>query len=95
MGTAQESRSACERGFSSVIFFCAAHKMGMKSVWLSLRIQGYEQTCSGSSMMTLAVGILVCIAWLVPYPNAIGRKDCMLMLNNTVNSAWFTRERRL
>ena len=56
---------------------------------------GYRQTCSGSSMMTLVVGILVCIAWLVPYPNNIGGKDCMLMLNNTVNSAWFARERRL
>ena len=56
---------------------------------------GYEQTCSGSSMMTLVVGILVCIAWLVPYPNNIGGKDCMLMLNNTVNNAWFAKEQRL
>ena len=56
---------------------------------------GYEQTCSGSSMMTLVVGILVCIAWLVPYPNDIGGKDCMLMLKNTVNNAWFAREQRL
>ena len=53
---------------------------------------GLQQTCSGSSMMTLVVGILVCIAWLMPYPNDIGGKDCMLMLNNTVNNAWFARE---
>ena len=39
--------------------------------------------------MSLVVGILVCIAWLVPYLNDIGGKDCMLMLNNTVNNAWF------
>ena len=56
---------------------------------------GYEQTYFGSSMMTLAVGILVCIAWLVPYPNNIGGKDCMQMLNNTVNNAWFARNQRL
>ena len=56
---------------------------------------GYEQTCSGSSMITLVVGILVYIAWLVPYPNDIGGKDCMLMLNNTLNSVWFAREQRL
>ena len=49
----------------------------------------------GSSTMTLAVGILVCIACLVPYPNDIGGKDCMLILNNTVDSAWFARERSL
>ena len=46
-------------------------------------------------MMTLVVGILVCIAWLVPYPNDIGGKDCMLMLNNTVKSAWFAKGQRL
>ena len=46
-------------------------------------------------MMTLVVGILVCIAWLVPYPNNIGGKDYMLMLNNTVNNAWFAKEQRL
>ena len=46
-------------------------------------------------MMTLVVGILVCIAWLVPYPNDIGGKDCMLMLNHTVNNAWFAKEQRL
>ena len=45
--------------------------------------------------MTLVVGILVCITWLVPYLNDIYRKDCMLILNNTVNNAWFARERRL
>ena len=45
--------------------------------------------------MTLVVGILACITWLVPYPNDIDRKDCMLILNNTVNSAWFAREPRL
>ena len=56
---------------------------------------GCEQTCFGSSTMTLVVGILVYIAWLVPYPNDIGGRDCMLMLNNTVNNAWFDRERRL
>ena len=55
-------------------------------------MQGYGQTCSGSSMMTLVVGILACIAWLVPYPNNFGVKDCILMLNNTVNRAWFARE---
>ena len=58
-------------------------------------MQGYKQIYSGSSMMTLVVGILVCIAWLVPYPNDIIRQDCMLMLNNTVNSAWFARDQRL
>ena len=58
-------------------------------------MQGYGQTCSGSSMMTLLVAILVCIAWLVPYLNDIGAKDCMLMLNNTMNSGWFAKERRL
>ena len=42
--------------------------------------------------MTLAVGILVYIAWLLPYPNDIGGKGCMLMLNSTENSAWFARE---
>ena len=46
-------------------------------------------------MMTLVVGILVCIAWLVPYPNNIGGKDCMLMLNNTVKNAWFAKGQRL
>ena len=56
---------------------------------------GYKQTCLGSSMITLVLGILVCIAWLVPYLNDIGGKDCMLMLNNTVNNAWFAREQRL
>ena len=55
----------------------------------------YGQTCSSSSMMTLVVGILVCIAWLAPYPNNIGGKDCMLMLNNTVDNSWFDSERRL
>ena len=29
-------------------------------------------------MITLVVGILVCIVWLVPYPNDTGGKDCML-----------------
>ena len=42
--------------------------------------------------MTLVVGILVCIAWLVPYSNDIGGKDSMLILNNTVTNAWFDRE---
>ena len=37
----------------------------------------------------------MCIAWLVPYPNNIDRKDYMLIFNNTVNSAWFAKERRL
>ena len=46
-------------------------------------------------MMTLVVGILVYITWLVPYPKDIGGKDCMLMLNNTVNNAWFAKEQRL
>ena len=55
---------------------------------------GYEQTCSGISMMTLLVGILVCIIWLAPYPSNIGGKDCLLMLNITVNSVWSARERR-
>ena len=55
-------------------------------------MQGYEQTCSGSSSMTFVLGILVCIEWLVLYPNTIGIKDCMLMVNNIVNSAWFARE---
>ena len=45
--------------------------------------------------MTLVVGILVCITWLVPCPNDIGGKNCMLMLNNTVCNAWFARERSL
>ena len=45
-------------------------------------------------MMTLVVGILVYITWLVPYPNNIGGKDCMLMLNITLNSAWSAREQR-
>ena len=56
---------------------------------------GYRQTCSGSSMMTLMVGILASIAWLVPYLNDIGGKDCMLILTKTVNNAWFAREQRL
>ena len=56
---------------------------------------GYEQTCLGSSMMTLVVGILLYIAWLVPYPNDIGGKDYMLMLNNTVKNAWFAKGQRL
>ena len=56
---------------------------------------GYKQTCSGSSMITLVVGILVYIAWMVPYPNDTGEKDCILMLNITVNSAWSARERSL
>ena len=29
---------------------------------------------------------------VVAYPNDIGGKDCMLMLNNTANSAYFARE---
>ena len=37
----------------------------------------------------------MCITWLVPYPNNIGGKDCMLILNNTLNSGWFAREQRL
>ena len=56
---------------------------------------GYGQNCSGNSMVTFVVDIFVCIAWLVPYPNDIGGKDCMPMLNNTVNSVWFAREQRL
>ena len=43
-------------------------------------------------MMTLVIDILVYIAWLVPYPNYIGGKDCMPILNNTVNNAWFARK---
>ena len=35
------------------------------------------------------------IIWLVLYSNDIGRKDCMLMLNSTENSAWFAKELRL
>ena len=58
-------------------------------------MQGYRQTCSGSSTMTLIVGILVCIAWLVPYPNDTGGRDWILMLNNAVNSAYFAIEQRL
>ena len=58
-------------------------------------MQGYEQTCSGSSTMTLVVGILVCTAWLVLCLNDIGGKDCMLILNSTANSACFDRECRL
>ena len=46
-------------------------------------------------MVNLIVGIFVCIICLVPYSNDIGGKNCMLMLNNAVNSAWFARERRL
>ena len=47
-------------------------------------MQGYNQTCSGSSMMDPCGGhVSVCITWLVPYPNDIGGKDCMLMLNST------------
>ena len=41
------------------------------------------------------MGILVYITNLVAYPNNIRRKNCMLMLKNTVNNAWFARERRL
>ena len=37
--------------------------------------------------MTFVVGILVFFAWLVPLSNDIGGKDCIMMLNNTVNSA--------
>ena len=55
----------------------------------------YGQTYSGNSMITLVVGILAYIAWLVPYPNDIGGKDCMLMLNNTANNAWFSGKQRL
>ena len=58
-------------------------------------MQDYGRTCSGSSTMTFVVGMLVCIASLVLYPNDIGGKDYMLMLNNTVKSAWFARERSL
>ena len=45
--------------------------------------------------MTLVVGILACIAYLVTCPNNFGKKNCMLILNNFVNSAWFAREQRL
>ena len=50
-------------------------------------MQGYGQTGSGSSMMTLVVNTLACIAWLVYYLNDIGGRDCILMLNSTVNNA--------
>ena len=58
-------------------------------------MMGYKQTCSGSSMITLVVGILVCIMWLVPYPNDIGGKNYMPILNSTINNALFAREQRL
>ena len=58
-------------------------------------MQVYEQTWVGSSMMTLVVGILVCITWLVTYPNDIGEKNCMLILKSTENSTRFAREQRL
>ena len=64
----------------SVMVCCATHVVGMKSVWSSLRMQGYRQTCSSSSMMTLVVGILAYITWLLPYLNDIGKKYCMLIL---------------
>ena len=79
----------------SVMVYCTTHAMEMKLIWSSLRMLGYGQTYFGSSMMTLVVGILICIKCLVPYPNDIGGKDCMLLLNNTVNNGWFARERRL
>ena len=75
----------------SVMVCYATHMVGSQ-FGNPLRMLGYEKTCLGSSMMTLVVGILVCIAWLVPYPNDIGGKDCILMLNITVNSAWSARE---
>ena len=79
----------------SVIDCYAIHVVEMKSVWWSPRILGYRQTCSGNSMMTLIVGIFMYIAWLFLYPNNIGGKDCMLMLNTNVNSAYFARKKRL
>ena len=42
--------------------------------------------------MIIVVGILVCIIWLVLYANTISGKDCMLILNIVVNSAWFVTE---
>ena len=45
--------------------------------------------------MTIAVGILVFIILLVLYSNDIGGKDCILILNMTVNSAWSAKEQRL
>ena len=45
--------------------------------------------------MTLVVGILVFVEWLVPYPNNIGGKDCMLILNNIVKNAWFAKGQKL
>ena len=51
-------------------------------------MQGYKQTCTGNSMITLVVGILVCITWLVlPYPNNIVGKDYVLILKSIKNSA--------
>ena len=59
-------------------------------------MQGHKQTCSGSSMMTQLRWVSWCVLHeLVPYPNDIGGKDCMLILNRAANSAWFAREGRL
>ena len=53
----------------SVMVFYTTHEVGIKSVWWSLRMQGYEQTCYSSSTMSLVVGIFVYIACLkVPMP---------------------------
>ena len=78
----------------SMMVCCATHVVGIKSVWWSLRMQGNEQTCSKVPQWPLWYNLSVHHRF-VPYPNNIGEKDWMLMLSNTVNSAWFARERRL
>ena len=91
----KKAGSACERGF----IFCdglLCHTHGGNEVSLVIpEDAGLQTDLLRQFHDDLVVGILVCITWLVPYPNNIGGKDCMLMLNNTVNSAWFARERRL
>ena len=43
----------------------------------------------------LAVRVAILTIWLVSYSNDVDGKDYMLISINTVNSAWFARERRL
>ena len=66
--------SACERGFIFHDGLLCYTRSGNEVSLVIPEDAGLQQTCSSSSMMTLVVGILVCIAWLVPYPNDIGGK---------------------
>ena len=70
---------------------CCTHSGNEVSLVIPAGMQGYRYTCSSISMMPLMVGILASIAGLVPCPNDTGGEDFMLMLNKTVNSAWFSK----